>query len=50
MMLKLFTTFIVVAAIWASPKHRACLPDVIVPVCIEFTGFDSNMSAVYHLG
>ena len=50
MVLKLFTTFIVVAAILASPKHRDfttelygnsiaqwILPGVIVPVFIEFT-------------
>ena len=36
MVLKLFTTFIVVAAILVSPKHRF-LPGVIVPVFIEFT-------------
>ena len=35
MVLKLFTTFIVVAAILASPKHRV-FPGVIVPVFIEF--------------
>ena len=37
MVLKLFTTFIVVAAILASPK-QGILPGVIVPVFIEFTG------------
>ena len=36
MVLKLFTTFIVVAAILASPKRKV-LPGVIVPVFIEFT-------------
>ena len=38
MLLKLFTTFIVVTAILASPKDRV-LPGVIVPVFIEFTDF-----------
>ena len=38
MELKLFTTFIVVAAILASPKHKRLSPGVIVPVFIEFTG------------
>ena len=36
MVLKLFTTFIVVPAILASPKH----PGGIIPVLIEFTELD----------
>ena len=35
MVLKLFTTFIVVAAILASPRHIGILPGVIVPVFID---------------
>ena len=36
--LKLFTTFIAVAAILVSPKHVGILPGVIIPVFIESTG------------
>ena len=47
MVLKLFTTFIVVAAILASPKHRV-LPGVIVSVFIEFTGVDCQQAVASH--